>query len=535
MKRILILTACAAALLLAGCSSAARRLLADDPLVRSEAIEEAARSDDRSKHKIVARMKKVLAGKATGKRAYAAAALEDLGPAAAGAIPEMISALDDRDPGVAASAERALKHLETAAPALAAALDTKDARLRARIASVLAAQGAPAAAALARNFEKGNKALALESAALLGRLGPAAEKAVPTLARAAAGRDEEVRTAASSALTAIGSPAGLWLAGALRSASPSSRAGASRVLSEMVPPPAEAAEALAAALEDPDEKVRGNAARALAAYPPETLALSRESFISALFRAARSPDESASVWASITLVRMGAPAGKWLAGALKAADPAARAGAALVISRMFPPPAEAAGAALAALKDSDPAVRLAAAGALGVYAMTAPSALPKTAALELAAALKGGDAALRSALIFSLGRLAPKNRRAAAALVGALEDGDLEVKKSAASAVRALGPAARKALPALRENLKSRDCSLRSLSAAALLAIDPAFKKNSAVARAAGTACPGVKTMPRIEAVLATAETVLGSTTTLSLPFAEELMRYSTGQAPAAP
>jgi len=144
MKRILILTACAAALLLAGCSSAARRLLADDPLVRSEAIEEAARSDDRSKHKIVARMKKVLAGKATGKRAYAAAALEDLGPAAAGAIPEMISALDDRDPGVAASAERALKHLETAAPALAAALDTKDARLRARIASVLAAQGAPA-------------------------------------------------------------------------------------------------------------------------------------------------------------------------------------------------------------------------------------------------------------------------------------------------------------------------------------------------------------------------------------------------------
>lgn len=531
----MIFTTCAAALLLAGCSSAARRLLADDPLVRSEAIEAASRSGDSSRKKIVARMKKVLAGKDSGKRAYAAAALEDLGPAAAGAVPELISALNDKDPDVAASAERALEHLETAAPALASALGTKDAALGARIASVLVAQGAPAVAALAGNFEKGNKALALESAALLGRLGTAAEKAVPTLARAAAGKDADVRAAASSALTAIGSPAGLWLAEALRSASPSSRAGASKVLSEMVPPPAEAAEALAAALLDPDEKVRENAARALAAYPAGTQAFSSESFISALFRAARSPDESASVWASITLVRIGAPAGKWLAGALKAPDPAARADAALVLSRMFPPPAEAAAAVLAALKDADPAVRLAAAGALGSYALTALSALPKNAARELAAALKGGDAALRSALIFPLGRLAPKNRQAAAAVLGALEDRDPEVKKSAASVVRFLGPAARKALPALRENLKSRDCPLRALSAAALIAIDPAFKKNSAAALAARTVCPGIRTMPRIEAVLGTAETVMDSTTTLSLPFAEELKRYSTGQAPAAP
>ena len=534
MKRFALIFTCAAAAFLAGCSSVSKRLIADDPQVRSTALDEVLRSDAKTRGKAALQMKKILSRKSSPYRLYAVSALEDLGQAAAPAVPELMAALSAGDL-VSYSAARALGKLAAAVPALLEALKSADPELRREAARILPAHGALAVPGLLKNLQGADAALAGESVRILSEMGDAAKDAVPALARAAFSGGKDLKIQASIALVRIGPPAGKWLAAALKAPDAKIRSGAAKVLAGMFPPSPEAAAPLAAVLEDPDSGIRASAARALGSYPAETLALFPEASISALVRAAQGPDEDARGWASVTLGKIGAPAGSYLAGALKATDPAERAGAALVLSRMFPPPAQAAEAVLAALQDKEAAVRRAAAEALGAYAMTATRSLPGNAARRMAAAMKEKDAALRAALIFPLSRLAPKSRAATAAIVGAMGDRDLEVRRSAASAASALGSAAKKALPALRENLKSRDCSLRVLSAKALIAIDPAFKRNTAAVKAAKTACPGVKLMPRIEPLADTAEKALDPETARGLPpLAEELMKYATGQAPAA-
>lgn len=378
MRRTIIFLPCAAALFLAGCSSVTGRLLADEPLARSEALEAAAKSDAGTKKKIVAGLRKVLRSGEPEKRAYAASALEDIGPAAADAVPELIPALNDADVNVAGSADRALRKLNAAAPALAAALDTGDLQLRAKLGAVLAAQGAAAVPALVKNFEKGKRELALWSAGVLGQLGPEAESAVPALARAAASSDAAVAAQASLALAAVGRPAGLWLAAALASQNPASRAGAARLLSALNPPPVEAAEALIGALEDADEKVREHAAMALASYPAGALAALPENFTPALLKAAAGND-AAAAWARTALA--------------KTAPPAA------------PPPAGIP-ALIAALKSPDPEARTAAAAALGALGPAAAEAVP-----ELWTAFKTRNCRQRASAAGALARIKPRLRK----------------------------------------------------------------------------------------------------------------------------
>jgi len=488
MKRLTISIFFAVPLLLAGCSSLNKNLLTADPQVRSMAIDELNRSDAKKRSKAVYGLKKILARKNSPCRGYAASALEDLGQAAEPAIPELIAALTGGDL-VASSAARALSKLEGAAPLLAAALKSRDPALRREAARILPAHGAAAAALLAKNLDSPDTALAVESARILSEIGPAAKDAVPPLARAAFSGGNDLKTIASIALVKIGRPAGTWLSAALKAPDEKIRSGAAQVLSRMFPPPAEATAPLIASLEDRDPIVRAAAARALGNYTPGAMELFPESYISALFRSAQSKDEVERTWASIALIKTGSPAGKWLSEALKDPDPAVRSGAAMVISRMFPPPGETAAAALAALKDTDLSVRRAAAAALETYAMAAPTLLPRSSARELSEAMKDKDPLFRASLIPVLSRLAPGSRQAMSSLISSLKDRSLQVKKQAASALGALGPAAGKALPALKENLKSRDCTLRVISAKALISIDPAFKRNSAAARAAGAVC----------------------------------------------
>lgn len=361
---------CAAALLLAGCSSGTGRLLADDPLVRSEALEAAARSPEKAKKKIVAKLKKILRKKDHADRANAAAALEDIGPAAGDAVPELIQTLSDGDADIAASAERALGKLPRAAPALAAALGTDDPVLRARVGQALVSQGASAVPELVKNFEKGKKELALWSASVLGQMGPAAESAVPVLARAAVSSDAAVAGQASIALTAVGAPAGLWLGAALGSANPASRAGAAKVLSSMTPPPPESAEALLGALEDTDPKVREHAAMALAAYTVKNLSSLPENFIPALTKAAEAND-AAAVWARTALTKAGHPpvpakekAIAELTAALRSPDPEARIAAAAALGAMGPEAESAVPELWTLFKSKDCRQRVAAARAL---------------------------------------------------------------------------------------------------------------------------------------------------------------------------
>ncbi|HCC48084.1 MAG TPA: hypothetical protein DEQ38_08235 [Elusimicrobia bacterium] len=452
MKKLLFLAACAA---LAGCSAATGRLLSDDPRARAEAAEAAAAAGPREKKDIVRALKRVLADSDSGDRAYAAAALEDLGPAAADAVPELIAALGGADQSVSAPAGRALSKLTEAAPALAAALSAESPELRAQLGRILAAQGEPGAKALAKNFERGDKQLALRSSQVLEEMGPAAEKAVPVLARAAASSDAEVQAAAAAALSGIGRPAGLWLADALRSPNPRSRAGASLVLGAMLRPPAEALEALAGALEDQDAAIRLHSAMALAAYTPEVLAALPENFIPALSKAAAGGE--AAEWARRALLKTGRADGSWLADALKARDPLSREAAAASLAGLKQPPAQAVRPLLLALADGEAAVRRAAAAALGNYAFRTPKALP---------------------------------RNAPAVIAIALGDKDPQVRVAAAEALGALGPAAAAAEPELWEVFKSADCRQRAAAAKALGAIKPRLLKNRAIVRALQKPCP---------------------------------------------
>lgn len=380
MERSAVLAACAAALLLAGCSSVSRRLLSDKPLTRSEALEAAARSDDRTKKKLVAGLRKVLKNGTAEKRYYAASALEDIGPAAADAVRELMAALNDPDANIAGSADRALRKLDAAAPALAAALDTGDPALRTRLGQVLAAQGAAAVPALVKNFEKGKRELALWSAGILGQMGPAAESAVPALARAAASSDAAVSAQATMALAAVGRPAGLWLAAALASPNPASRSGAAKLLSALNPPPPEAAEALIGALADADAKVREHAAMALASYPGKTLASLPENFTAALVRASAAND-AAAPWAGTALAK----AGRGPAAAKEKTAPEL----------------------IAALRSPDREARIAAAEALGALGPAAP----EEAVTELWLAFKTKDCRQRAAAAGALAGIKPRLRK----------------------------------------------------------------------------------------------------------------------------
>ena len=488
-----------AALLLSACAGISGRLAADDPQTRAMALDEVLRSGERGRRAAAQKMKKVLARGKTPYNLYAASALEDLGQSAAPAVPELMAALTGADTTVAYTAARALTGTDAAIPALGAALTSKDPMLRREAARLLAAHGEKAVPALQKNLAGEDRDLAERSAWILGEIGPAAGSAVPALAKAVHTSTDALKHAASSALARIGPPAGRWLGAALKAPDPKVRAAAAGVLAEMAPPSPEAATPLSSALEDADPAVRASAARALAAYPAETQALFPENFISALFRAAQAPDSETRSWACITLVKTGPAGGGWLANAFKAPDPAVRVGAARVVSRLFPPPAQTAGPVLDALKDPDGGVRAAAAEALANYALSAPGALPPQAVARLAEALKDKNPALRAAVIFPLQRLSHRSRAGVSAITAALDDAAPEVSRSAASALGALGPAARRAIPALRDALRSRDCPMRVLAANALFRIDPAFKKNAAAARAARTACPGARRNARIK------------------------------------
>lgn len=516
MRYFLLSFACAAGLLLAGCSSLTKRLLVGSPQVRAGALAEVRRADEKTRKKMALRMKAILADRGSRDRLAAANVLENLGQAAAPALPELMGALAGRDL-VAFSAARTLSKLDAAAPALVEALKSPDAELHREAARILPAQGALAAPLLALNLEGADPALAKESADILGEAGSAAKDAVPALVNAAFSGDKDLKISASSALEKIGPPAGTWLGAALQSPDAERRYQAAWVLANMFPPLPEALLPLGAALADPDGRVAGAAARALGLYPPETQAHFPEEVLSNLYRGARGTDEETRGWASIALVKAGAPVEKLLVKELKAADPAVRAGAAKVISLMFPPPAEVLEAVVAALKDAELPVRLAAAEALGNYAMTDPALFSADAVRNVAEAMKDKAPELRATLIFPLSRLAKNGGQAAEALLGALKDKDLDVKRSATSALWGIGPDAKKALPVLLEQLKSRDCSLRVLSARALIQIDPAFKNKPAVA-AAETVCPGVKTNPAIEPLTLEAEFIGATTGSLQLP-----------------
>jgi HEAT repeat protein len=109
------------------------------------------------------------------------------------------------------------------------------------------------------------------------------------------------------------------------------------------------------------------------------------------------------------------------------------------------------------LKDKDPLVRRAAAGALGSALRNVNAAVAlgrigpgtKQAVPALIAALKDPDAEVRRLAVVALGGIGPGPREVVPALIAALKDDNTFVRWSAAYALGMIGPGANEAVAAL--------------------------------------------------------------------------------------
>ncbi|MCM2266294.1 MAG: HEAT repeat domain-containing protein [Elusimicrobiales bacterium] len=158
------------------------RLVSLDDDARDAAISELGELSDPAKAKLVPGLVKALASKEDAVRYHAAKAIGEIGPAASAAIPALVKMLNDRglDGNVAMGATDAMGRMGKAAvPLLIGAAGGSSMGLR---------QSATRA---------------------LGRIGPAAGAAVPTLAANLKAGDELLKSHAAEALQRIGTPEAL--------------------------------------------------------------------------------------------------------------------------------------------------------------------------------------------------------------------------------------------------------------------------------------------------------------------------------------
>jgi HEAT repeat protein len=187
------------------------------------------------------------------------------------------------------------------------------------------------------------------------------------------------------------------------------------------------------------------------------------------------PLGTAAVAALLAALKDGDPSVRWAAaGALQ---PAA-AGDPAVVAPL-----------LAALKDDDPSVRWAAAGALQPAAAGDPAVVA-----ALLAALKDDDTPVRWAAAGALQPAAAGDPAVVAALLAALKDSDYSMRSTAAGALRAAAPDDPAVVAALLAALKDSEPFVRSRAAGALQAAaagDPAVV--AALLKALNDSVPSVR------------------------------------------
>ena len=162
-----------------------------------------------------------------------------------------------------------------------------------------------------------------------------------------------------------------------------------------------------------------------------------------------------------------------LAAALRDPEGDVRANVVYTLTRLGHQPGGGPGvtpALLTALKDPEPGVRRAAAGAF--RSMEAP---PRGAIAALVETLRDPNAEVRAEAAFGLmGFHSPPAREAVPALSSAFtQDPDRQVRINAARALGLMGPVARDAVPVLRAGLRDADERVREVAAEALQTIEP--------------------------------------------------------------
>lgn len=329
---------------------------------------------------------------------------------------------------------------KVAAPTLAGALRDGDDYVRTTARRVLERFDAETLGGAIRPLFEGiddrRAAVRLDVLRILWRMNPMPdplpEGCLYALAATLRDEDASVRATAASVLANLGGrarPALEELRTLLDDPAREARAWAAQAIGAI--DPAEAAEALAAALADPDAEVREAAAMALANEDPRL-----RSAVPALTKALADAEAK---------VRIAAANALWSIGSDEALP------------------------ALAARLESDPeiGVRAAVAGALGGIGRPA-CVEPLVRALAAPANAERPDTGMRSNALHALGETVGAEESAAAAILPFLEDPEAGLRGAAATALASLGAAGAPAVPRIARLLGDPEPSTRALAASAL-------------------------------------------------------------------
>ncbi|MBI4835523.1 MAG: HEAT repeat domain-containing protein [Planctomycetes bacterium] len=217
---------------------------------------------------------------------------------------------------------------------------------------------------------------------------------------------------------------------------------------------------LSVALEDSDRKLRYDVANIIGFYKEEAAAAVPE-----LLQALKEEKEYTYPF-SEALQKIGLPAVKPLAGALKDEDRKFRAKAAYVLMHLGKKSVDALPALTEALKDNDEDTLAYVLDTLGRLGSGASAAIP-----ELSLVLKHKTALIRSLAAKAIGRIRQNAYSAVPHLITGLKDADAGVRHACAEALGSLGPDASESIPALTEASNDLDESVRREAKQALKAI----------------------------------------------------------------
>jgi HEAT repeat protein len=408
-----------------------------DPRLAAEAIETAAELGE----KIVPRATVALAMPKA--RYWALLILEDVGPAAKSAAPEVAKLLNDEQPEVRMHAALTLGEIGPDAietvPNLIAALNDKEAAVRIGAAYALGKIGAKdASGALTRKMSDGGHPLqCVVCAWALVQINPDDAKLVSDTVN--------------------------LMTKALSSDKVGLRREASKSLAELKVAPEKAMPALIAAMSDSDPQVLENVSQALVKWGGGHVAEI----------AAALQDPKRRECAVRTLGHMGKDAKAAvpeLAAALKDSDPMFRREALFALARIGPDSAIVLPQIEAEVADPTPEVQYAA-----IYALGKIGPASKAAAADLRKNLTSDDEFLKIASMWALLQIHGNDeqlvKEAVPAFTKLLKDDQEMHRIEAATALGELGPAAAKALPTLKELAESDTTAVRKAAKDAIAKI----------------------------------------------------------------
>jgi HEAT repeat protein len=397
-------------------------------------------------------------------------ALQELGPGAAHAVPELVKDLADPDEDLRLNAAIALGKVGKAAvPALAEPLASPDADVRYHALSAAAWIGPDAAELTPRVracLNHPDAGVRRKAAYALGRIGADPDAVTPALVAALSDTNDDVHEAAAAALVQYGAKAVPALGEVVRNGTPPQRCRAMELLTRIAAP--ESLPLFRAALKDPE--VRHLALAGLLGIPGDIRAALPD-----VAAGLKSGDVRQRESAARLLGRMDARAVPFLIDALE--QPNYRVAAAAIESaRQLGPTAVLAGPALVDLARTErsagelqgrKAMRFQMISMQTVLSLGADGLPPLFAALG-----QEQGTALTDLTLVALGEPRVVTKQALPLLIASLQHPAANVRRVATAALANLGHAAREAVPALTPLLNDPDPGVRRQTAAALKSIN---------------------------------------------------------------